>query len=62
MDDIVRHSLSIAREIKYDNVGTWEWIVTPKGEPFSWKSTRASRWRTEFRPPSPASKASRAST
>jgi len=34
MDDIVRHSLSIAREIKYDNVGTWEWIVTPKGEPF----------------------------
>jgi len=34
MDDIVRHSLSIAREIKYDNVGTWEWIVTPKGDPF----------------------------
>ena len=34
MDDIVRHSLSIAREINYDNVGTWEWIVTPKGEPF----------------------------
>ncbi len=34
LDDIVRHSLSIAREIKYDNVGTWEWIVTPKGEPF----------------------------
>jgi len=34
MDDIVQHSLSIAREIRYDNVGTWEWIVTPKGEPF----------------------------
>ncbi len=34
MDDIVRHSLSIAREINYDNVGTWEWIVTPKGDPF----------------------------
>ena len=34
LDDIVRHSLSIAREIRYDNVGTWEWIVTPKGEPF----------------------------
>jgi pyruvate carboxylase subunit A len=34
MDDIVRHSLSIAREVKYDSVGTWEWIVTPKGEPF----------------------------
>ena len=29
MDDITEYSLSIAREIKYDNVGTWEWIVTP---------------------------------
>jgi acetyl/propionyl-CoA carboxylase alpha subunit len=34
LDDIVEHSLSMAREIKYDNVGTWEWIVTPVGEPF----------------------------
>ncbi len=34
MDDITGYSLSIAREIKYDNVGTWEWIVTPNGEPF----------------------------
>lgn len=34
LDDITRYSLSIAREIKYDNVGTWEWIVTPNGEPF----------------------------
>ena len=34
MDDITEYSLSIAREIKYDNVGTWEWIVTPQGEPF----------------------------
>jgi len=34
MDDITKYSLSIAREIKYDNVGTWEWIVTPDGEPF----------------------------
>ena len=24
----------MAREINYDNVGTWEWIVTPKGAPF----------------------------
>ncbi|MDD4953016.1 MAG: acetyl-CoA carboxylase biotin carboxylase subunit, partial [Desulfovibrionaceae bacterium] len=32
--DIVDHSLSMAREINYDNVGTWEWIVGPKGEPF----------------------------
>ncbi|SOB57176.1 Pyruvate carboxylase [Pseudodesulfovibrio profundus] len=34
LDDITEYSLSIAREIKYDNVGTWEWIVTPQGEPF----------------------------
>jgi len=34
IDDITRYSLSIAREIKYDNVGTWEWIVTPDGKPF----------------------------
>ena len=34
LDDITEYSLSIAREIKYDNVGTWEWIVTPFGEPF----------------------------
>ena len=34
LDDIVEHSLSMAREIKYDNVGTWEWIVTPNGMPF----------------------------
>ncbi len=30
----MEHSLSMAREINYDNVGTWEWIVTPKGDPF----------------------------
>jgi acetyl/propionyl-CoA carboxylase alpha subunit len=34
LDDIVEHSLNMAREINYDNVGTWEWIVTPKGAPF----------------------------
>jgi acetyl/propionyl-CoA carboxylase alpha subunit len=34
LDDITGYSLSIAKEIKYDNVGTWEWIVTPNGEPF----------------------------
>ena len=34
LDDITQYSLSIAREIKYDNVGTWEWIVTPQGDPF----------------------------
>jgi acetyl/propionyl-CoA carboxylase alpha subunit len=34
LDDITAHSLSLAREIGYDNVGTWEWIVTPAGNPF----------------------------
>jgi len=34
MEEITEHSLSMARESGYDNVGTWEWIVTPKGEPF----------------------------
>lgn len=34
LNDITNYSLSIAKEIKYDNVGTWEWIVTPDGEPF----------------------------
>ena len=34
LEVITDHSLSIARQVGYDNVGTWEWIVTPKGEPF----------------------------
>lgn len=34
LDDIIEYSLSIAREVRYDNVGTWEWIVTPVGKPF----------------------------
>lgn len=32
--EITRHSLNMAREVSYDSVGTWEWIVTPKGDPF----------------------------
>ena len=32
--DIVDYSLTMARKVGYDNVGTWEWIVTRKGEPF----------------------------
>ncbi|MFH1915174.1 MAG: biotin carboxylase N-terminal domain-containing protein [Pseudomonadota bacterium] len=32
--DITEYSLAMAREAGYDNVGTWEWIVTPRGEPF----------------------------
>lgn len=34
MDEITRHSLAMASEAGYDNVGTWEWIITPRGEPF----------------------------
>ena len=34
LDDITRYSLAMAEEAGYDNVGTWEWIVTPRGEPF----------------------------
>ncbi len=32
--DVVGYSLTLARKVGYDNVGTWEWIVTRKGEPF----------------------------
>ncbi len=32
--DIVHHSLNMARKVGYDNVGTWEWIVTRDGNPF----------------------------
>lgn len=34
LEGITEHSLSMAHEVSYDNVGTWEWIVTPRGEPF----------------------------
>jgi biotin carboxylase len=34
LDEITRHSLAMAQETRYDNVGTWEWIITPRGEPF----------------------------
>jgi acetyl/propionyl-CoA carboxylase alpha subunit len=32
--DITRHSLTMAREVRYDSVGTWEWIVTREGHPY----------------------------
>jgi len=32
--DITYHSLAMARKVGYDNVGTWEWIVTRDGHPF----------------------------
>jgi len=34
LEDIIEHSLTMARRVGYDNVGTWEWIVTRKGAPF----------------------------
>jgi acetyl/propionyl-CoA carboxylase alpha subunit len=34
LEDIIRHSLAMARKVKYDNVGTWEWIVTRDGRPY----------------------------
>ncbi len=34
LKDIIHYSLTMARKVGYDNVGTWEWIVTRDGEPF----------------------------
>ncbi|AMD94016.1 biotin carboxylase N-terminal domain-containing protein [Desulfomicrobium orale] len=34
LEDITEYSLRMAREAGYDNVGTWEWIVSPTGQPF----------------------------
>ncbi|MDR2489399.1 MAG: acetyl-CoA carboxylase biotin carboxylase subunit [Desulfovibrio sp.] len=34
LEDITRHSLTMARKVRYDNVGTWEWIVTREGNPY----------------------------
>jgi acetyl/propionyl-CoA carboxylase alpha subunit len=34
MADIVGYSLRMAEEANYDSVGTWEWIVSPTGQPF----------------------------
>ncbi len=34
LGEIIAHSVTIARKVGYDNVGTWEWIVTENGEPF----------------------------
>jgi acetyl/propionyl-CoA carboxylase alpha subunit len=34
LEEIREHSLAMAREVKYDSVGTWEWIVTRQGKPF----------------------------
>ncbi|MEW6326269.1 MAG: biotin carboxylase N-terminal domain-containing protein [Thermodesulfobacteriota bacterium] len=34
LDEIIGYSLKLAAHVKYDNVGTWEWIVTREGHPY----------------------------
>ncbi len=34
LDQIVEFSLKLASHVRYDNVGTWEWIVTRDGQPY----------------------------
>ncbi len=34
LDQIVKYSLKLASHVKYDNVGTWEWIVSRSGQPY----------------------------
>lgn len=34
LEHIVEYSIQLAKEVKYDNVGTWEWIVTRDGNPY----------------------------
>jgi acetyl/propionyl-CoA carboxylase alpha subunit len=34
LDQIVKYSLKLAAYVKYDNVGTWEWIVSRSGQPY----------------------------
>jgi acetyl/propionyl-CoA carboxylase alpha subunit len=34
LDKIVEYSLKLANYVNYDNVGTWEWIVTRSGQPY----------------------------
>ncbi len=34
LDKIVEYSLKLANYVNYDNVGTWEWIVTRTGQPY----------------------------
>lgn len=34
LDQIVDYSLKLAAHVKYDNVGTWEWIVDRTGQPY----------------------------
>lgn len=34
LEKIVEYSLELAAHVMYDNVGTWEWIVSKTGEPY----------------------------
>ena len=34
LEQIVQYSLKLANHVKYDNVGTWEWIVSRSGQPY----------------------------
>ena len=34
LDKIVEYSLKLASHVRYDNVGTWEWIVARNGQPY----------------------------
>ncbi len=31
-EEIIKHSLHLAKHFNYDSVGTWEWLVTPDGK------------------------------
>ncbi|MGW8287114.1 MAG: biotin carboxylase N-terminal domain-containing protein [Desulfobulbales bacterium] len=34
LERIVQYSLKLASHVRYDNVGTWEWIVAQDGQPY----------------------------
>jgi biotin carboxylase len=34
LNQIVKYSLKLAEYVKYDNVGTWEWIISRSGQPY----------------------------
>ncbi len=34
LERIVQYSLKLASHVRYDNIGTWEWIVTQDGQPY----------------------------
>ena len=34
LKQIVDYSLKLANHVKYDNVGTWEWIISRNGDPY----------------------------